>query len=308
MGRYVARRLLQMIPVFFGTTVLIHWMVWKLPGDPIRALTGDREVSAQFYAQMRDRYHLDEPWLIQYWEYIKGLFQGDLGTDFYGRPVADIMSDAWPVTVKLAVLGFAIEIVIGLLAGILAALRKGSFFDNIVLASTTLVVSIPIFVLGYTMQVVLGVQLGWFEISYSEESGLRGLLLPALVLASINLAYLARMTRTSLVENLRADYVRTAVAKGLSRRRVVGRHALRNSLIPVVTLLGVDLGVFMGGAIVTENVFNIPGIGNAVVRAIESQDGTVVVGIVTAIVLIFLLANLLVDVMYGLLDPRIRYE
>ncbi|HJY24441.1 MAG TPA: ABC transporter permease, partial [Actinomycetes bacterium] len=232
----------------------------------------------------------------------------DFGTSFRGQEVADIMAQAWPVTLKLALTAFFFEIVIGLTAGIMAGLRKGRFIDNLVLVTTTLVVSIPIFVLGFTAQLVFGVKLGWFPIAGVQNGWPTDYILPGLVLASVALAYLARLTRTSLVENLRSDYVRTAIAKGLPRRRVVGRHTLRNSLIPVVTLLGVDLGQLMSGAIVTEGVFNLPGIGQQIFRAVGNREGTIVVGISTALVLVFLFANLIVDILYGLLDPRIRYE
>lgn len=307
MGRYVIRRLLQMIPVFIGTTFIIFYMVYALPGDPIRALSGDRTLSPAFYAALRDRYNLDDPLVVQYVKYLGGIVQGDFGQTFRGREVGEIIAERWPVTIKLALLAFVFEVIIGLLAGILAGLRKGSFIDNLVLISTTLVVSIPIFVLGFTAQLVLGVKLRIFPVAGLGE-GLMSYLLPALILAAIQLAYLARLTRTSLVENLRADYVRTAVAKGLTRKRVVGRHAFRNSLIPVVTLLGLDIGFLMGGAIVTEGIFNIPGIGQQVFQSIRLQEGTVVVGITTMLVVVFLAANLIVDVLYGLLDPRIRYE
>lgn len=307
MGRYVIRRLLQMIPVFIGTTFIIFYMVYALPGDPIRALSGDRTLSPAFYAEMRDRYNLNDPLVIQYVKYMAGIVQGDFGETFRGREVSEIIAERWPVTIKLALIAFVFELIIGLLAGILAGLRKGSFIDNLVLISTTLVVSIPIFVLGFTAQLVLGVKLQIFPVAGLGE-GLMSYLLPALILAAIQLAYLARLTRTSLVENLRADYVRTAVAKGLTRSRVVGRHAFRNSLIPVVTLLGLDIGFLMGGAIVTEGIFNIPGIGQQIFQSIRLQEGTVVVGITTMLVVVFLAANLIVDVLYGLLDPRIRYE
>jgi oligopeptide transport system permease protein len=308
MGRYAARRFLQIIPVFFGTTFLLFAMVWALPGDPIRALSGDKPPPPAVYEQLRQEYNLDDPLIIQYLKYMAGLFQGDFGTSFRGQEVSDIMAQAWPVTLQLAVTAFFFEIVIGLTAGILAGLRKGSFIDNLVLVSTTLVVSIPIFVLGFTAQLVFGVKLGWFPIAGVQNGWPTDYILPGLVLASVALAYLARLTRTSLVENLRTDYVRTAIAKGLPRRRVVGRHTLRNSLIPVVTLLGVDLGQLMGGAIVTEGIFNLPGIGQQIFRAIGNREGTIVVGISTALVIVFLLANLIVDLLYGLLDPRIRYE
>jgi oligopeptide transport system permease protein len=307
MGRYIARRLLQAIPVFLGTTFLIFALVFAIPGDPIRALSGDKPVSPSVYAEMQDRYNLDDPFLVQYGKYMAGLVQGDFGRDFRGREVSDIMSERFPVTVKLALMAFGIEIVIGILAGVLAGLRRGSFMDNLVLITTTLVVSIPVFVLGFTAQIMLGVKLGWFPIAGLSE-GWKSYLLPGIVLAALSLAYVARLTRTSLVENLRSDYIRTAVAKGLPRRRVVGRHALRNSLIPVVTYLGIDLGSLMAGAIVTEGIFNIPGVGQQVFVSIRTQEGPVVIGIVTMLVLVFIISNLLVDVLYGVLDPRIRYE
>ncbi|MDQ3112954.1 MAG: ABC transporter permease [Actinomycetota bacterium] len=308
MGRYVARRMLQIIPVFFGTTFLIFAMVFALPGDPIRALAGDRPQPPSVTAVLRARYNLDDPLLVQYGKYIWNLVQFDLGQSFRGRDVSNIMAETWPVTVKLALTAFVIEIIIGLLAGVLAGLRRGSFIDNLVLISTTLIVSIPVFVLGFTAQVLLGVEWGIFPVAGLREGYPQSYILPALVLASISLAYLARLTRTSLAENLRSDYVRTAVAKGLPRWRVVGVHTLRNSLIPVVTLLGVDLGSLMGGAIITEGIFNIPGVGRQVFLSVRTQEGFVVVGITTILVLIYLFANLIVDVMYGLLDPRIRYE
>jgi peptide/nickel transport system permease protein/oligopeptide transport system permease protein len=307
MGRYVARRLLQAVPVFIGTTFIIFALVYALPGDPIRALSGDKPVSPAVYAELQSRYNLDDPLLVQYAKYMGGLVQGDFGQSFRGREVADIMSERFPVTVKLALVAFAFEIVVGIAAGVLAGLRKGSFIDNLVLLSTTLVVSIPVFVLGFTAQIVLGVKLHWFPIA-GVSQGWYSYLLPGLVLGAISLAYVARLTRTSLVENLRSDYVRTATAKGLSRQRVVGRHALRNSLIPVVTYLGIDLGALMGGAIITEGIFNLPGIGQQVFLSIRAQEGPVVVGIVTALVLVFIVANLVVDLLYAVLDPRIRYE
>jgi len=307
MGRYVARRLLQAIPVFFGTTFMIFALVFALPGDPIRALSGDKPISPAVYAELQDRYNLNDPLLVQYGKYMGGLVQLDFGQDFRGREVSEIMSERFPVTIKLALVAFGFEILIGILAGVLAALRRGSYIDNLVLLTTTMVVSIPVFVLGFTAQVVLGVKLGLFPIAGLSQ-GWYSYLLPGLVLGALSLAYVARLTRTSLVENLRADYVRTATAKGLSRKRVVGRHALRNSLIPVITYLGVDLGALMGGAIVTEGIFNIPGVGQQVFQSIRSQEGPVVVGIVTALVLVFIVANLIVDLLYAVLDPRIRYE
>jgi oligopeptide transport system permease protein len=306
-GRYALRRLLQAVPVFAGTTFLIFALVFAIPGDPIRALSGDRPVSPGTVAALRAEYHLDDPLLVQYGKYMAGLTHGDFGKNFNGRPVRDIMAERFPVTIKLAVVAFTFELIVGLFAGILAALRRRSFADTLVLVSTTLIVSIPVFVLGFTLQLLLGVKLGWFPVS-GVSDGWYSYLLPGFVLAALSLASVARLTRTSLVENLRADYVRTATAKGLSRRRVVGRHALRNSLIPVVTYLGIDLGSLMAGAIVTEGIFNLPGVGQQVFLSVRNQEGPVVVGIVTALVLVFIVANLVVDLLYAVLDPRIRYE
>jgi oligopeptide transport system permease protein len=307
MGRYVARRLLLTIPVLLGASFLIFTMVYALPGDPIRALAGDRPLSPALVAVLRERFHLDDPLLVQYWEYLKGLLSGDLGTDFRGRPVIDTIERTLPVTVKLALAAVLFEAVIGLVAGVLAGIRRNSFFDNLVLVSTTLIVSIPILVLAFVAQLLFGLQLGWFPIAGTND-GFYSYLLPGLVLASGSLAYVARLTRTSLAENLRADYVRTARAKGLPGSTVIVRHTLRNSLIPVVTFIGADIGTLLGGAIVTETVFNLPGIGREVFNSIRAQEGAVVVGIVTLMVFFFIFFNLVVDVLYAVLDPRIRYD
>ena len=307
MGRYLIRRLLQFVPVFFGATLLIFIMVWAIPGDPIAALAGDRVLPDTIREQIRDRYNLDDPLIVQYGKYMGGVFQGDFGDDFRGRPVTDLLAQRLPITVRLALLAFGFEVVLGIIAGILAGVRKGGFVDNLVLVSTLVVIAIPIFVLGFLAQLLLGVRFGWFPVS-GVQRGLLSYLLPAIVLGSVSLAYIARLTRTSLIENLRADYVRTATAKGLSRRRVVGIHTFRNSMIPVVTFLAIDLGSLMGGAIITETIFNIPGLGRAVFEGVQRQEGTVVVGIVTFLVVVYMVANLLVDVLYAVLDPRIRYE
>ncbi|HZQ77619.1 MAG TPA: ABC transporter permease [Acidimicrobiia bacterium] len=307
MTRFVVRRLLQVVPVFFGATFLIFALVYAVPGDPIDALAGDRPVAPAVRAELRHRYHLDDPLLVRYGEYLRGLAHGDFGTNFRGRPVSEIMKQRFPVTIRLGLLAFVFEAVVGLAAGVLAGLRRRSLLDNLVLVSTTVVVAIPVFVLGYCAQLLFGVKLRWFPVVGIRE-GWRSYFLPAIVLGSLSLCYVARLARASLVEAMRADYVRTARAKGLPERRVVAVHALRNSLIPVVTFLGVDLGSLMAGAIITEGIFNLPGIGQATFTAIHTQEYPTVVGIVTALVLIFVLANLLVDVLYAVLDPRIRYR
>lgn len=307
MGRFITRRLLLTVPVLIGASFLIFAMVYALPGDPIRALAGDRPLAPAVMAQLRDRYNLDDPFFVQYFKYVAGLLQGDFGSDFSGRPVLDTISQRLPVTMQLTAVAVAFEAVIGITAGVLAALRRNSFFDNLVLVSSTLLVSIPVFVLGFVSQYFLGYKLGLFPIAGINE-GWYSYLLPGLVLASLSMAYVARLTRTAVSESMSADYIRTAKAKGVGYRRIVTRHALRNSLIPVVTFIGADIGALLGGAIITESVFNIPGLGRAIFDAVRNQEGAVVVGIVTLMVFFYIFFNLVVDVLYAFLDPRIRYE
>jgi oligopeptide transport system permease protein len=307
MGRFVIRRLLLTIPVLLGASFLIFAMVYALPGDPIRALAGDRPLAPAVAAQLRADYNLNDPLVVQYGKYLGNLATGDFGSDFRGRPVLDTVEQRLPVTAKLTLVAVLFESIIGLAAGLLAGIRRNGFFDNFVLVSTTVIISIPILVLGFFSQYIFGLKLGWFPIA-GINNGWYSYLLPGLVLASASLAYVARLTRTSVAENMNADYVRTARAKGLPQRTVILRHTLRNSLIPVVTFIGADIGALLGGAIVTEAVFNIPGIGRAVFDAVRGQEGAVVVGIVTLMVFFFVFFNLIVDVLYAVLDPRIRYD
>ncbi|MFI9270556.1 ABC transporter permease [Kitasatospora sp. NPDC052896] len=306
MGRYVIRRLLQMIPVFIGTTFLIFVMVHAL-GDPVNALFGDRAPDPAVAAQIRAEYNLNDPLWLQYLKYMGNLFRWDFGTTFSGQPVTSLLAAAYPTTLRLTAVAFVIEVVLGIALGLLSGLRRGRLADNAVLALTLIVISIPTFVTGYVLQYLVGVKWGILPATAGEELNLQSLLLPGLVLASVSLAYVARLTRTTVAENSRADYVRTAVAKGLPRRRVVVNHLLRNSLIPVVTFLGTDLGALMGGALVTERIFNIHGVGFYLYQGIVRQNSNTVVGFVTVLVIVFLAANLLVDLLYAVLDPRIRY-
>ncbi|MFF9911875.1 ABC transporter permease [Streptomyces sp. NPDC013457] len=308
MGRFVIRRILQMVPVFIGTTLIVYVLVTQMGGDPIQNLYGEKPVPDNIRATLTAQYHLDEPWWMQYWYYFKGLLQGDFGESIaQGRPIAELLAEAWPETLKVAGVAFAFELVVGVVAGVLAGMRRGSFIDNLVLVSTLTVIAIPIFVLGNVGQTFLGVEWGLFPVSGTDD-GFSSYLLPGLVLGSVSLAYIARLARASVAENLRADYIRTAKAKGLPKSRVIGIHVLRNSLIPVVTYLGADLGSLMGGAIVTEGIFNIPGVGYQLFQSLNVEDGPAVVGFVSLLVLVYLFTALIVDLLYAVLDPRIRYE
>jgi oligopeptide transport system permease protein len=305
-GKYIIRRLLQMIPVIIGVTFIIYVAVFAL-GDPTVGRCGERACPEGYIAKFRADYNLDKPLIVQYLLYMGNLLQGDLGTNFFGNKVTDELAARWPTTLKLGTMAVVIESVIGITAGVLAGIRRGKFIDSLVTVSTLFLISIPIFVIGSFAQLIFGVRLGWFPVTATQGTTYQ-LIMPAFVLASASVAYIARLMRANLAENLRADYVRTAKAKGLSNRRTIGVHTLRNSLIPVITFIGIDIGALMGGAIVTERIFNVNGIGNFLYRSITQKDGTSVVGTVLCLVLIYLLVNLIVDVLYGFLDPRISHD
>ena len=308
MLRYIGRRLLQTIPVFFGATFLIFAMVYLMPGDPVAALGGDRGLSEAAAAQIRAQYNLDKPFWMQYLLYLKGVFTLDFGTAFNGQKVTSIMATAFPTTAKLALYALAIETVLGIGLGVVAGMRRGKWFDSTILVVSLLLISVPTFVLGFVLQYVLGVQLAILPTTASASVDLKSLTMPAMVLGGVSLAYVIRLTRQSVSENVSADYVRTARAKGLSGGVVMTRHILRNSLIPVATFIGGDLGALMGGAIITEGIFNIHGVGGTLWSAIIKGEPQTVVSVTTVLVLVYIIANLLVDLLYAVLDPRIRYE
>lgn len=304
---YLLRRLLQMIPVFFGATFLIYAMVFLIPGDPVAALAGDKPLSESVINTLREQYNLDKPFLVQYLLYLQGIFTGDFGTTFSNRPVLDVIAEAFPVTLKLAVMALIIETIFGIGFGVIAGIRKGGFFDSTVLVVSLVIIAVPIFVIGFVSQFLLGVKWGIAPISVGSDTSVQTLLLPAFVLGLVSFAYVLRLTRSSVAENIDADHVRTAYAKGLSKPRVISVHVLRNSLIPVVTFIGADLASLMGGAIVTEGIFNINGIGGLVFRSVQISEAPTVVSVVTLLVIIYMLATLIIDLLYAALDPRIRY-
>ena len=309
MGKYIVRRLLQMIPVIILSTFLIYAMVFAMPGDPTAGKCGERPCPAAYVEKFNEKYHLNDPLIVQYGYYAKNVVQGDLGENQYGIPVAKELGERFQVTAKLAVMALVFEGVIGIIAGVLAGLRKGGFIDNLVLVSTLFVISVPIFVIGFAARYFLGLKWEIFPaLASGKDPDFVALIMPAMVLGSTSLAYIARLMRTNISENIRSDYVRTAKAKGLSPRRIVGVHTLRNSMIPVVTFMGYDFGALLGGAIVTEGIFNVSGVGGYIFTGIRNRDGIAVVGAVTALVIVYLLMNLLVDLLYGALDPRISND
>ncbi len=334
MGRYIARRFIQFIPVIIGTLFLLHLMsvlTIQIVGDPVRALFGENAPPAEVIAQLQAQYGLDDPCLDTTGNPCFGMFfdrmsqylQGDFGVNYQGRPVAELVGERIGVTLRLMTIAIVVETIVGIALGVVAGLRKDKFVDNFVRALTSVLVAIPTFVFGSLALLFVGLQFGlylrnsdwapeWlgqmFNIGYNPDYPWLSLVLPGLCLAAFSLAAVARLTRTSLIENLRSDYVRTARAKGLTTSRTIGIHTLRNSLIPVVTYIGIDIGAALAGALITEGIFNIPGIGQLVFIAVQANDTPVVIGVVTILTFVFLLANLAVDILYAALDPRIRYE
>jgi oligopeptide transport system permease protein len=309
MGRYLARRIAQAAIVFVGVTFVLYSAVFLIPGNPVEALAGNQPLPAATVHDLELRYHLNEPFFDQYGRYLAGLARGDLGTSITtGQSVSSMIGQAWPVTATLALTAWVIEIVLGVGTGIVAAVRRGGLFDRLTLFGTILAVSVPLFVTALALQAAFGVRLHWLPVEGTGSGWPVSYLLPATALALVSAATVGRLARAALLDTLHSEYVRAAVARGLPPRWVIGKHALRNAIIPVVTYLGIDLGFLLGGAVLAEGVFNLPGVGLLVFNAIQDKDGTVVVGVATLLIGVFLLGSLAVDVLYAVLDPRIRYR
>lgn len=337
MGKYILKRVLQFIPVFIGVTIILFAMKTIVPGDPISMITGGRSVPEQtrlqlevennmIYGDENGRPIYDEngdtipvPIWEQYIRYMDDLFHGDLGTSYQKkRPVTDIFAEKYPYTVKLAVCAICLEAVMGIGAGLVSAIKRYSFWDILVTLITSVLVAVPAFWLGMILQLIFGIWLkdltgGAISLPISGAGGPNSqymdwvhYILPAFTLAAVSTAYTARIMRSQLLDVMNQDYIRTAKAKGLSGRAVILHHALKNALIPVVTYIGIDFGAMMAGAILTETVFNWPGVGSEIYRAISSRDWPLVMGGVTIIIVVVMVINLLVDISYAFLDPRIR--
>ncbi|MFE3324908.1 ABC transporter permease [Streptomyces sp. NPDC059176] len=306
MGRYVARRLGQMVIVLLGASMVLFACLFVLPGDPVGSMVGsDKARDPAVVKELRERYGLNDPLPVQYVNYVKKVATGDLGTDYQqNRPVREILGPKLVNTAKLAVMATVIVTFLGMLVGIVAALFRYSVWDMATTLITTAAVGFPTFVIGFLLKSVFVIKLEWF--SLFGEQNFQMMILPAFTLAIVDVAFVARLTRGTMLEVLRADYVKTAVAKGLPRRQVLLKHVLRNSTIPVVTYLGISFGSLLGGALITEAIYNYDGIGNALVKAVQQQNNPIVVGVVTYSVGIFVLLSLLVDLLYAVLDPRIR--
>lgn len=303
---YIARRLLQAIPVLFGVLLIAFLVTRFTPGDPARIMAG-AEASEVAVQAMRERMGLDSPPHVQFLLYVRHVLQGDLGRSYHlGRDVTGLIATALPRTASLAVVALLVTSLVGIPTGIVSAIRKDTIWDAAARFVALLGVSIPAFFAGLLMILLFSFYLGWFP-SFGSGS-IRHVILPGITLGLFSTGLVARLTRASMLDILGQDYVRTATAKGLSRRVVVFKHALRNASISIITILGLQLGSLLSGSVLTETVFAYPGIGRLLVRSIFERDYPVVQGVILMIALIYLVANLVVDLTYAAVDPRIRYS
>lgn len=304
MGKYITKRLLYMIPVLIGIVLIVFTIMYLSPGNPAKMILGERAPQEQV-DQLEHELGLDLPYIQQFWNYLKGLLHGDFGTSYQLRmPVFDIIKRCFPLTLKLTTLTMLFAVAIGMPVGILSAVKQYSALDACSVVFALLMASIPAFWLGMLLMLLFSLQLGWFPSSGYE--GIRWLILPAITLGCINCATIMRMTRSSMLEVIRQDFIRTARAKGAAEKRVIFRHALKNAIIPVITVVGNAFGSSLGGAVVTETVFGLPGMGTQIVTSIRQKDNPVVLASVIVIAVAFSLVNLVVDILYTCVDPRIR--
>lgn len=306
MAKFIFRRFFFTIPVLLGVVTLVFSLIHLVPGDPVQIMLGEG-AQASDVEQLRHRLGLDKPVLFQYRTYLWNLIRGDLGVSFrFGEPVGRIVAQRYPATLQLALLSLATAVMIAVPAGILAATHPGRWLDRSITSATLLGISLPNFVLGPIAIIVFSILLGWLPVS--GRGGISHFVLPVLTLGASLSAILTRMVRASMIEELQEDYVKTARAKGLAESRVLLRHALKNGLIPVVTVLGLQFGTLLAGAIITETIFSWPGIGRLTVQAINSRDYPLIQGAILVIAGTYVLVNLLTDLAYGWLDPRIKYR
>jgi ABC-type dipeptide/oligopeptide/nickel transport system permease component len=304
----VIKRLLALLPVLFGVSLLVFLLTAVALGDPVRAMMGQRG-DPEVIAEIRREYALDQPLWVQYTRWMGRLVQGDLGRSYHQqRAVTEVIAERFPATLRLALAATMIAVALGLAAGSLAALRPGSRLDRLVMSAAVIGISTPVFWLGLMLSLLFSVWLGWLPVSGYGDGSLSHLVLPAFTLGALHTGTIARMTRSSLLEVVRQEYIQTARAKGLGEPAVIAKHALRNALIPVVTVIGIGLADLLVGAPLTETVFAWPGLGRMLVAAVGQRDLPVVMGAVLIFAVVYVVGNLLVDLAYLVIDPRVRRE
>ncbi|MDP3961460.1 MAG: ABC transporter permease [Pseudorhodobacter sp.] len=304
MAAYLIRRLIQAALILLGVSLVTFFLLYLLPADPVRQIAG-RSATAQTVQNIREQLGLDQPFVVQYWRYLSGLVHGDLGRSYLQKSeVAVLIWARLPATLLLMAGAIGCELLLGLTMGIIAALRRGSMTDQSLMIVSFVGVSAPQFVVGLLLLYVFAVKLGWFPIGGYGTFG--HLVLPSLTLGIVGSGWYSRMMRSSMIEVLRQDYIRTARAKGLARRRVVFRHALPNAILPIIAMIGIDIGIFMGGIVVVESVFGWPGIGQLVWQAIQRIDIPIIMAVTLVSACAIVLGNLLADLVTPFIDPRIR--
>jgi peptide/nickel transport system permease protein len=304
MPAYLLRRLIQSALILLGVSFITFFLLYVLPADPVRQIAG-RSATPQTVENIRQQLGLDQPFVVQYWRYLSGLVQGDMGRSYLQKTeVAELIASRLPATLLLMVAAIFCELLLGVTMGIVAALTRGRLADQALMIGSFLAVSAPQFVVSLLLLYVFAVKLGWFPIG--GYGTLAHLVLPALTLGLLGSGWYSRMMRSSMIDVLRADYIRTARAKGLGRSRVVLRHALPNAILPVIAMIGIDIGVFMGGIVVVESVFGWPGIGQLAWQAIQRVDIPIIMGVTLVSACAIVLGNLLADLITPLIDPRIK--
>ena len=334
MINYIIKRLLALIPILIGVAVIVFLIVHLIPGDPAQTMLGERATD-EALQRLREQMGLNDPLPVQFWRYVKDLLRGDLGRSIMSNnPVSVELSQRFPATLELSFFAMVFAVVVGIPAGIFASVNQNSWFDNLSMLIALIGVSMPIFWLGLMFIWLFAVELGWFppssrigvgleftpitnlyvidsiiQLNFSAlKDILRHLVLPAVALGTIPMAIIARMTRSSMLEVLRKDFIRTAYAKGLKRKIVIFKHALKNAMVPIITVVGLQFGVLLGGAVMTETIFSWPGLGKYLVDAIYARDFPIVQGGILFFAGVFVIVNLIVDLSYALVDPRIQYE
>lgn len=308
MIRFISQRVALAIPVLFGVSVTVFVLVHLAPGDPVATITGITPDSGRQMAELRHQLGLDQPWPVQYAKWLGRMVRGDLGTSLYAHaPVRQLIGSSLPVTLELAGCSLAVSVVLGLPLGVVAALRRGRLTDHLLRLVTVVGVSMPVFWLGLLLIIAFALKLGWLPAGGSvADLGWRALVLPTATLSASFMAVVARITRATVLEVISEDFIRTARAKGLSSFAVYFRHALGNALIPVVTVIGLQLGTLLSGAVLTETIFGLPGLGRLMVNAVSARDYPLILGGVCVIAALYVTLNVIVDLTYGFLDPRIR--
>lgn len=306
MLEYLVKRILQVIPVLLIVTLLIVCLTRLVPGDPVRLLLGD-EASVEQYDELRAEFGLDKPILQQYVDYMKGLLQGEMGTSYFKHlKVATDIGNRYPNTIKLAVLSCLLATVVGVVFGVVAALNRGKFVDSLIVTASLVALSMPIFFLAIILMVVFGVNLKWLPIV--GLSTWKHYILPVVSLATQSVAVITRTTRSAMLDVLGEDYIRTARACGIPKRTLIFKNAIRNAMIPVITTIGVQFGTLLTGAVITETVFSINGMGTYMVSGVLMRDYPVIQGTILMFAIVFVLVNLVTDLSYGLFDPRVSYK